>query len=120
MTTDISPEKLNQISQLASIGFTPYEAGIAIGLSKDQIQTFLDDDHSLFTATYWTSRTKYTHILRESAVQLVRDGEDDKVRQKMLEYLLAESEKIHKQSSGERYSNLSTLRKLAVKAVFND
>jgi len=94
MTTTIDlldKKQRTKIGTLARKGCSIHEVGTALGFTQGQIAQILEDENHPFNQTYWQAKVKYSQRLRDLAMKIAENSDDDAVRVKMLEFLAKEN-----------------------------
>ena len=109
----ITKQQKTKIGTLARKGCSIHEVGTAIGYTQSQFAAILEDEHHPFNQTYWQAKVKFAGRLRELAMKIAEESEDDSVRAKVLEFLTKEnSEAFENKRQHTGYTNIRKLLSL--------
>jgi len=91
-TIDVLDKKQKtKIGTLARKGCSIHEVGTALGFTQGQVAQILENEDHPFNQTYWQEKVKYAQRLRDLAMKIAENSEDDSVRAKILEFLTKEN-----------------------------
>jgi hypothetical protein len=121
LTVDkISKKQRETIATLARKGCTLSETGTALGFTQSQLLQIFEEESHPFNVAYWNAKVAYTQRLRDFAMDIAENGDDEAVRAKIIEFLTTENSKAFENKRLHMgYTNIRKLLSL-VRQQFTD